>query len=270
MNKKIITLFVAILCSSTILTGCATNSTNALRVGMTCTDYAPYNFSTTKSSDTALETENGFCEGYDAKVAQLLSEKLNRPIQLEKIAFEGLVLALQSGEIDVIVSGMTPTTERQKEISFSDPYWMEDIVLGTVVLKEGAYAQAKELGDFNAARLTAELNTWHVDLLKQFPTANPQPEMKTFGEMALAIEAGELDGIVCDSDLAASVTSSNNKMKFIPLSDFKLNPEIIGLSVGVRKDDTELLAEVNQILADFTLEQRQEAMNYARMQVNNA
>ena len=55
--------------------------------------------------------------------------------------WDGLAPALQSGKIDAIIAGMSPTAERRKEIDFTDPYYESQLVV--VVQKDGKYAKAK-------------------------------------------------------------------------------------------------------------------------------
>src|ERR1700685_361534 len=55
-------------------------------------------------------------------LARALCDYLHRPIDIENMPFEGLIPALKTGRIDLIISSMTATDERRKSIDFSDPY----------------------------------------------------------------------------------------------------------------------------------------------------
>lgn len=106
------------LLPAALLTACGkpeTSGTTAtgkkLIVGMDMT-YPPFEF----------KNEKGEPDGVDVKIAEALAAHLGRPLQLEAYAFDGLIPALQSGKIDLVISAMTATDERRKSIDFSDPY----------------------------------------------------------------------------------------------------------------------------------------------------
>ncbi|HEX4139505.1 MAG TPA: transporter substrate-binding domain-containing protein, partial [Candidatus Methylacidiphilales bacterium] len=60
--------------------------------------------------------------GVGVEMAQALAAYLHRPLQIENMPFEGLIPALKTGRIELIISSMTATKERAKSVDFSDPY----------------------------------------------------------------------------------------------------------------------------------------------------
>ena len=60
--------------------------------------------------------------GVSVDLARAMGQYLNRPIQFQNIPFDGLIPSLKTGKIDVIISSLTRTEEREKSIDFSDPY----------------------------------------------------------------------------------------------------------------------------------------------------
>lgn len=60
--------------------------------------------------------------GHDAELAKRISAKIGRPIQFIDMKFTALIIALQSGKIDMILTGMTATEERSRYVNFSEPY----------------------------------------------------------------------------------------------------------------------------------------------------
>ena len=68
--------------------------------------------------------EDGKIVGFDAELIEAIGKKLNKEIVWKNIAFDGLLPALQSKKIDVIIAGMTATPERKKFVNFSDPYFV--------------------------------------------------------------------------------------------------------------------------------------------------
>jgi polar amino acid transport system substrate-binding protein len=81
-----------------------------LRVGIS-PDYPP----------VAFERE-GEIVGIEADLAALMAKRLGRRLQFERLAFEDLLGALERGEIDVVMSGLSITPEREERVRFTEPY----------------------------------------------------------------------------------------------------------------------------------------------------
>jgi len=65
---------------------------------------------------------DGQPEGVSVEMARALAADLGRPLEIENMPFTGLIPALKTGKIDLIISSMTATPERAKAVAFSDPY----------------------------------------------------------------------------------------------------------------------------------------------------
>ena len=115
---------------------------------------------------------------------------------------DGLVPSLLSGNIDVIIAGMSPTAERMATIDFTDPYYESELVI--VVRKDGAYANAASLADFAGAKITGQLNTFHYTVIDQIPDVQKQTAMDTFPTMIVASNSGVIDGYISERPGAES------------------------------------------------------------------
>ena len=115
MKHKISILLLSLLAVFSITTG--VKADEYLRVGMEAA-YAPFNWTQEDDSNGAVPIEgtNQFANGYDVQVAKKIAESMNKELLVVKTKWEGLVPALTSGKIDMIIAGMSPTEERKKEI----------------------------------------------------------------------------------------------------------------------------------------------------------
>jgi len=249
-------LSVLVLGATFILAGCSTGdgtSGNKFIVGMECA-YAPYNWTTTTETATSIDVGDGqYCDGFDVMVARKIAEGLGKELVVQKTAWDGLIPALQSNQIDAIIAGMSPTPERREEVAFSDIYYRGKF--GIVVKKDTAYANGTTVNDFAGAKFTAQLGTFHVDLLTQFNGATALPPMKDFPTMTVAAKSGEIDGFVSDDLTGPTIDAENNDLKFIVLDGadgLKVSGDQTGVAVGLRKDDTAVVADINKILANIT------------------
>ena len=117
------------------LTSEAPATTNGtLRVGMECA-YAPFNW-TDMSAPTvgavpisSQGSEGMYANGYDVQIAQYIANKLGMKLEIYAITWDGLLPALQSGSVDAIIAGMSPTAEREAEIDFTNVYYSSNLVV---------------------------------------------------------------------------------------------------------------------------------------------
>ena len=129
--------------------------------------YEPFNWMQTDDSNGAVKIANadGYANGYDVQIAKKIATALGVTLEIKPIEWEGLIPALESGEIDMIIAGMSPTEKRKLSIDFSDTYFDSNLVM--VVKKDGAYANATSIQDFASAKITGQLNTFHYDVIDQ-------------------------------------------------------------------------------------------------------
>ena len=120
MNKKCLALAAAAMAAVTLVAGCgssadkkdgASGEQKTLVVGMEPT-FPPFEF-----------TENDKYIGFDIDLANAIGEKMGSKVEVKSLGFDALIPALRSGQIDMIASGMDATPERQKQVSFTDPYF---------------------------------------------------------------------------------------------------------------------------------------------------
>lgn len=258
--KKIalLALTLALVC----LTACAL-ADGTLRVGMEC-NYAPFNWTQNEPSDEAVAiAAGGYADGYDVRVAKRIAEALGMDLEIVKTEWDGLVPSLTSGMIDVIIAGMSPTAERKATIDFSDAYYVSDLCI--VVRADGPYASATSLADFNGAKITAQLNTFHYTVVDQIEGVQKQEAMETFPAMIVALNAGAIDGYVSERPGALSAQMSNPELTFVTFEEgkgFTYDPEEVTIAVGVTQG-SELKEKINEILAGISQEERDEMMSAA-------
>ncbi|MDR1634868.1 MAG: transporter substrate-binding domain-containing protein [Bifidobacteriaceae bacterium] len=238
--------------------------TEPLRVGMEAA-YAPFNWTQKDDSNGAVKIDGGgWAGGYDVQMAKLVAEHLKRDIVVVKTSWDGLIPALQSGKIDMIVAGMTPTEERKQAIDFSDNYYTSDIVI--VVKKDSAYADAKELADFKDAKITAQISTIHYDqFLDQIPGVDKQTALQDFPTMILAVKSGKADGYISERPGALSAVASNPELTFVAFADgqgFDVEEVDTSIAIGLKKG-SDLLKGVNEGLAAIPEAKRAELMEQA-------
>jgi polar amino acid transport system substrate-binding protein len=116
MNRRS-ALLMLILAS---LAACERQNAGVLRFGMDMS-YPPFEMRDTQ----------GRPAGVSVDLARALGEHLGRPVAFENMPFDGLIPALKTGRIDLVVSSMTATEERSQSVDFSEPYLRTGLCLLT-------------------------------------------------------------------------------------------------------------------------------------------
>lgn len=263
--KKIITLImISVLASMTILTGCGkkvdTANDGVFKVGMEAA-YAPFNWTQTDDSNGAVKIEGTeeYAGGYDVEIAKKIAEGLGQELVIVKTVWEGLIPALQSGTIDAIIAGMSPTDERKKTIDFTSNYYKSDLVM--VVKKGGAYENAKTLADFSGAKITAQLSTFHYDVIDQIPGVVKETAMNSFASLRVGLQSGVIDGYVSEKPGAISAAEANSDFTYVMFDDgFEYSENDTAIAVGIAKEQADLLAKINAIVDKITLDEQESIM----------
>ena len=234
------------------------------KVGLEC-GYAPFNWTQADDSNGAvpISGSNQYAGGYDVEIAKIIAEGLGRELVIVKTAWDGLPPAVQSGSVDAIIAGMSPTAERKLTIDFSDHYYKSDLVM--VVKKGSAYENATSIQDFSGAKITAQLNTFHYSVIDQIKGVQKQTAMDDFPAMRVALESGIIDGYVSERPEGVSAFAANANFVMVEFAEgegFVASDDDVAIAVGLKKGNPDV-TKINEILAGISEEQRIEMMDNA-------
>lgn len=242
----------------------AQSDSGQLRIGMEC-GYAPFNWTQQDDSNgaVAIEGGGGYANGYDVQIAKKVADGLGKELVIVKTEWDGLVPAVQSGVIDGIIAGMSPTAERKESIDFSDNYYVSDLVI--VVRADSPYADATSLADFAGAKITGQLNTFHDTVIDQIEGVEHVTAMPDFPSMRVALESGIIDGYVSERPEGISASAANSSFAFVGFdleNGFTYNVDDAAIAMGIKKD-SDLTTQVNEVLAGISQEERDQLMKDA-------
>ena len=249
MKKLFLSLFALLLLSFGFAN--RAQADEYLRIGMEAA-YAPFNWTQDDDKNGAIKIEgtNQYANGYDVQIAKQVAKALGKKPLVVKTSWNGLIPALTSGKLDMIVAGMSPTAERKKEIAFSNSYYTSEPVV--LVNKDGAYANAKTLKDFKGAKITSQQGVYLYNLISQLTGAKQETAMGDFAQMRQALESGVIDGYISERPEALTAESANSKFKMIQFKKgFDVNEEDATIAIGMRKNDKRL-EQVNAAIAKIS------------------
>lgn len=271
MKKFISIILVLVLVMGVlgVLTACNdTKDKDYITVGLEC-GYAPYNWTQTDDSNGAVKIYNadGYANGYDILIAKRIASSLGKKLRVVKYEWNALVPAVASGTLDFIIAGMSPTDERKEAIDFTDVYYNSKLVI--VVRKDGVYANAKNLDDFNGAKIVAQSNTFHETALQaQGPDHGMivQTSLESFPLMINALKSKAVDGYVAEEPGAVADCAANSEFTYIHLENnttgFIASEEDTAIAIGLKKG-SQFKDAINAALAEISEAERIEMMNDA-------
>ena len=276
MKRKLLMLLMLIL--ALLLTGCGTKPAGqekneptaqtgkVLRVGVECA-FAPYNWEedTPSESNVPISNHPGFyAEGYDIQIAKLAASRMGYELEIVKMPWDGLLEGLNQGQVDAIISGMVDSKEHKQATAFSEIYVLHPTEYGVMVKKGNVYESAVVPSDFAGASLLGQKGTKLDTVIDQIEGVHHVSPVDTIPNMLERLNAGTVDRIVINLESAQAYQKAYPDFVIIDFPDdngFVL--DFNGVCAGVRKNDTELLAQINAALTEIPLETREQLMEEA-------
>lgn len=209
------------------------HSENSLRVGMELS-YPPFEMSNSKNEP----------EGISVEIAKAVANGLGRNLRIVNMSFDGLIPSLKTGKIDLIISSMTITDERQKAVDFSDPY----IKTGLAILanNQSKIYSAKDL-DSTANKIAVKKGTTaHIWALNNIYSAKILLLDKE-SSAVLEVAQGKADAFLYDQISVFRHWSKNKHSTRAILEPFQSE----SWGIALPKGDPTLKTEINSILEDL-------------------
>ncbi|WP_036664942.1 glutamine ABC transporter substrate-binding protein GlnH [Paludibacterium yongneupense] len=151
--------------------------------------------------------------GFDIDLWAEIAKDLKLPYKIHPMDFNGLIPALQTGNLDVVISGMSIKDERKKVIDFSDPYY--DSGLAVMVRKDDKSIHA--IKDLNGKVIAAKTGTVAIDWIKKSLKPQEVRQFPNVDQAYMELEAGRVDAAIHDAPnvLYFANTAGKGKVKAV-------------------------------------------------------
>jgi polar amino acid transport system substrate-binding protein len=191
-----------------------------------------------------MQDTRGNPQGVSVDLARALAEYLHEPLTIENIPFNGLIPALKTGKIDVIISSMTETPERARSIDFSNPYLNTGLCL---LVKKNSPIQG--IGDLDRPGMTVVVKQGTTGQEYARDHINTAQVLVLDKETACVLEVaqGKADAFVYDQMSTYANWKRNPETTRPILRPFQAE----SWAIGIRQGNDALRAQVNAFLADF-------------------
>ncbi|CAH0121402.1 MULTISPECIES: transporter substrate-binding domain-containing protein [unclassified Paenibacillus] len=248
--KKIAVAIIASLFIIGMLAGCGAGAADRLdtvqqnkRIVLgTSADYPPYEFHKTIDGKDQIV-------GFDIEIAKAIADDLGVELVVEDMNFDSLLIALNTGKVDMVISGMNPTEKRKKNVDFSNIYYTSE---QAVLVRSEDRDRYQTMDDLAGAKIGAQKTTIYEDIARSVPDAKVEALSKV-SDLVLSLEAKRIDAIVLEMPVAAAYSKSRSNLA---VAGAEPDSGDEGFAIAVKKGSAKLAEQINQTLDRLTKEQR--------------
>lgn len=225
-------LFLVLMLLLFAFSGCAgeQKADAPLKVGMDAS-YAPFGFQNIDTKDY---------EGFDVDVIRAIAAEENFSVQVVNLNFDGLIPALQTGDLDIVINDMTITDERKKSVDFSGRYYIAG--LGIVTRKDNGEIRGK--ADLSGRTIGVSIASTGEEAARKIPGAEVK-SYNTITDAFLDLKNGGVEAVLNDYPVDLYyVAKQGPELQVLP---HPITTEDLG--IAVKKGNAELLAKINKGLS---------------------
>jgi arginine transport system substrate-binding protein len=198
--------------------------------------------------------KEGSLVGFDVDLAKKIAEKTNKKLIFKDMEFDALIISLQQGKIDCIISGMNITSSRLKAIAMI-PYYGEALTELNLVFWGDIPSDISSLKDFEGESFSISVEAGTISeeyLMKKYPSI----PLHTFqGALAplMDVKYGKSTANLVEPATAQFFARQHENIRLlrVPLAS---EDQILGFGIGVRKDKKELIQKIKQVIEELKQE----------------
>ncbi|MGL5754340.1 MAG: transporter substrate-binding domain-containing protein [Paraclostridium sp.] len=156
----------------------------------TSADYPPYEFhKEIDGKDTIV--------GFEMMMAEEIAKDLGVKLEIKDMKFDGLLGALKSGNVDMVVAGMSPTEERKKAVDFTDVYYNGEHV---ILVKEDKKNKYKNIEDLKDAKIAVQKASLQETIAKDVIKAKDIKSLGKISDVILELQNNNADAVVVSKE----------------------------------------------------------------------
>ena len=231
--KKVFMLLMAMV-MVVMMAGCgggekkAAQAPKVLKVGTEPT-FAPFEFQKEGSKEF---------DGFDMDLIRAIGKQLNMKVEILNMGFDALIPAINAGNIDLAIAGMSITPDRQKAVDMSDPYYVSGLVV--VVGKDNA--AVKSVNDLGNKGIAVQIGTTGAERAAKVPGAKVK-NFNTNAEVFLELKNKGVDAVIIDKPVAEYFLATGGGKDFAKIVGDTMEAESYGISLKKNGEYDKLYAK---------------------------
>ncbi len=216
-----------------------------LTVGMS-TDFAPMEF-----IDTTKSGQDQFV-GADVTFAKALAQSFGLELEIKAMNFDLILPAVNSGIIDIAISGFSYTADRAASATPSACYWSEGDGGQVVIVKKSDISKYTTLESLNnsSTKIGAQTGSLQVTLVETYLPNATLNKITNIDDAITALKAGSLDGLACAKTVADQKLALDSSLAIVPEA-FSAE-EYEGNFAWVKKGNIDLKNAIDKVIEEIT------------------
>ncbi len=157
-----------------------------------------------------MDPETGEMIGFDMEIIREVADRAGFEVDLKTMDFNGIIPALQTGNVDIAIAGITITEERQQIVDFSDPYYDS----GLRVLVRADNDNVEALPDLEGKKIGTKIGSTSYDyLMKSLDENDGVTPYPGSSDMYMALMSRAIDAVFYDAPNVGYFASTKGKGK---------------------------------------------------------
>ena len=143
-----------------------------------------------------MDQETGKMIGFDMEIIREVADRAGFEIDLNTMDFNGIIPALQAGNVDIAIAGITITDQREEIVDFSNPYYDS----GLRLLVRKGNDEIKEFDDLEGKKVGTKIGSTSYDyLMKNLEADDGVTPYPGSADMYMALMSGAIDAVFYDA-----------------------------------------------------------------------
>ena len=212
-------------------------------------DYPLFEFHSTKDGADKIA-------GVDADLANAVAKEIGVDVEFKEMTFDGLVGALKADKVDMVISGMSPSPERKKNVDFSDVYYTGKNVL---IVREGEEDKITSEDQVKSMKVATQKGSIQETYANKIGCTGLK-SLESVPDLMMELKNGNVDAVIVNDTVGLI---NVNQIDGIALSSFNL-PEgdaEESMAIAVKKgNNTAYLEAINKAVKDFVANDLQKSL----------
>ncbi len=182
--------------------------------------------------------------GCDMWLAQQIADSLGVELEIVDMAFDGIIPAIQAGQVDMGIAAFTKTDERAEVIDFTNLYQQDEQLLIVKAGNEEVYTTVESLAGLQVG---AQKGTVQSKLIQSALPDSTLFELEKYPSLALEVANGNIAGLVVDGAVGEALVAANDQLA---VANFAFDPAVaqFGKAIVIQKGNEDLVAAANEVI----------------------
>ncbi len=208
----------------------------------TSADYPPFEYK---------DEQDNFV-GFDMDLIREIGKRMGVEVEIQDMAFDSLIAAVEQGKVDVVIASMAATEERMQKVDFSIPYHYQKSSFLSAVGSTITLAKPEDAAQYKIGVQTGTtLDDW---VTKNLVDTGKMPADRVFryeraDQSILDLQAGRIDLVLTDSGPAKEYEKTGQARIVLTVKLFET-----GENIALKKGEKELKAELDRIINELIQE----------------